>query len=354
MKICFFTSGVFPVNNKQVKAIEHWTAELAEELTKRGHKVHIFGEKSSIGDFILRKPSFDYSYASLIDKSKSEAYIDIFFTECLEYAEKNDIDIIHDQTSNVGVLTLAKYSKKPVVTTLHVTRDNPDYKILYGNLDYTYNIAPSEFVKNASFLKINQIIHHGLKIDNFKYNDIPEDHFVSIGRIIESKGQLDAIKAALIANKKLKIGGYPIDSAESKAYFDKVISETDANRDHIEYIGRVEKQNIPLTMGSAKGFLMPILDSEAFGLVMIEAMASGTPVIAYDSGPVREIVEDGVTGFVVPKGDINALSQAMKNIESIDRKLCRQKVEEKFGFVKMVDQYENIYKELINNHGRNN
>lgn len=348
MKICLFTSGVFPVRQDTIKAIEFWTFELAESLSKNGHEVHLFAARGSEGNFVLHPPKGGTNPHDKLQKSSNYyPYLIEYFVECLDYAGKNNFDLIHDQTSAAHLLPLAKYSDVPIISTIHVIRDNPDLKTLYERNHTVFNIAPSQYLADASNLITDKVILHGTDLDNFSFCSKGEE-FISLGRIIPEKGQKIAVEAANIAKEKLTIAGYKIQTSESEKYFNELISEIEDSK-LVNFVGKIERDRVAEFMGRGRALLMPIQPGEAlaFGLVMIEAMACGTPVVAFDVGPVREIVEDGVTGFVVKLNDIDAFVAAMKKVDQLDRKACREHAMKKFSRSRMVSEYEEAYKEVV-------
>jgi len=182
-----------------------------------------------------------------------------------------------------------------------------------------------------------------------------------LGRLVPQKGVEDAIKTCIITNERLSIGSqFPGPYEVSPYYRTSVVPFLDDPK--IEKIGMVTTRRRAELLGRAKGLLFPIKWEEPFGLVMIEAMACGTPVIAYNRGSVSEIVKDGVTGFiidsdnenrpgrgnwVIKKQGIEGLVEAIKRIGEIDRAACKKHVEKHFTVEKMVTSYEEVYQKIL-------
>lgn len=348
MKIAFLTTGVFPVCRDTIKATEYWTFELAEEMTRRGHEVIVFGAADSEGNFKVIAPTHPIPYKSLERSYNYYPYLTKFILESAEYCVKNHIDLVHDQTTVPYVILLSSQFGCPVISTLHTVKNNVDLKDFYKYNPYTYNIAPSHFAKEASEISINKVIHHGLNPERFPFSETGGESFISIGRFVESKGQIDALMAAEIADLELKIGGYSIETPNSKSYYTN-LQNLVKNSKFSSLIGKVPKHDVGKLFSQSKALMMPVKDDEAFGLVMIEAMLCGTPVIAYDRGPVKEIVKDGVSGIIVPKDNIEALAKAMLEVGKISRKKCREYAEEHFSFKRMADDYEATYQAVTRN-----
>jgi len=190
--------------------------------------------------------------------------------------------------------------------------------------------------KNVNYL---DTVYNGINLSEFKFCEKPKNYFLFMGALGEHKNPKEAILAAKKAKVKLILAG----GKKREPYFSKEIKPLIDNK-QIKYIGEVsDKKRIDLCK-YAKGFIFPIKWQEPFGLVMAEAMACGTPVIAYPNGAVNEVVKNKKTGFIVK--NVAGIVKAIKNIDKIERKECRKYVEENFTVEKMVDDYEKIIKKL--------
>ena len=187
-------------------------------------------------------------------------------------------------------------------------------------------------------------VYNGVNLEDFTFNSKPQDYFVWLGRIHYGKGLWNAVHAAKISKEKLIIAGNITCETDEK-YFQSVKPMIDGRK--IKYIGEVGPKEKNKLLGGAKAVLFPTIWEEPFGLVMTEAMATGTPVIGFNKGSVSEVVKNKVTGFVV-KND-KEMIKAIKKIDMIDRNECRKHVEKYFTVEKMVDEYEKIYKKIILN-----
>lgn len=345
MKIGFFTTGFDPVKEDTVKATEHFVYDLASLLSRRGNQIYLFGAHGSKGNFHVVNPKASgKTLSSLNNLHEYDCYVAQNFLDFVDFCHLKKIDLLHEHTNEIPT-TLARYARIPVVSTLHGSREPGNLSTFYAKSDFMFRIAPSKSVIKASpDLRFYKTIYHGIDIDKYNFCDKPDDSFICLGRIVADKGPIDAIEAARISGEKLQCAGYPMD--ENDDYYKNFISKISFSQ-KVKYIGKVSRKDIPFFMSKGKALLMPTKIEEAFGLVMVEAMAVGTPVITYDRGTAREIVEDGVTGFIVKKDDIKAMAEAMKRIGTIDRKACRARVEKLFSIEKMVDQYEEAYREAL-------
>jgi glycosyltransferase involved in cell wall biosynthesis len=347
MKIGIFTTGFFAVNKETVKATEHFAYNLATDLSDRKNSVWVFGAKGSQGNFNVVYPkASERQLGEVKTLHEYDCYVAQNFCDFVDFCNKEKIDIIHEQSSELPV-TLARYANMPVVCTLHGDRPDSVLNSFYENCVNVSYISPSKSViKNSPVLEVSTVIPHGINIKKSIFNNEPEDFFISIGRMIPEKGHIDAIEASRRANKSIVVAGYPIDNPESQKYFLDVQNKSESY-EKSRFIGKVSRQDVSGLISRAKALVMPIKWDEPFGLVIIEAMAVGTPVIAYDRGAAREIIEDGKTGFIIPPDDIDKFAEAMGKIDTIDRGYCRKHVENNFNIEKMVDSYERYFQKII-------
>ena len=188
-------------------------------------------------------------------------------------------------------------------------------------------------------------VYNGIDLDRWKFNPQGGDKFCWSGRVIPEKGTHRAIEIAQKTGAEMHMAGFVYDGDKNNpdSYWNQKVRPLLGDKIRLDY---VPKEKLSDFYGNSKAFINTLEWEEPFGLVMIEAMACGTPVIAFNRGSVKEIVKDGVTGFVVDNED--EMIEAVKNIGSISREACRKHVEENFSIKKMVDSYIEIYKEFIN------
>jgi glycosyltransferase involved in cell wall biosynthesis len=174
---------------------------------------------------------------------------------------------------------------------------------------------------------------------------VPADApLVFLGRLEAIKGVHHAVAIASEARRRLIIAGNRVGTPSGNQYFEREI-RPHLDRERVTYVGEVDDAQKDSLLGGAAALLMPIEWDEPFGIVMIEALACGTPVIGLSRGSVPEVVEDGVTGFVVD--DVDGMVAAIGRIGDIDRRRCRESVERRFDVSRMVDDYEASYEQTI-------
>ena len=269
---------------------------------------------------------------------------------------KNDFDLVHDNSLYFLPLILGnELIPLPLIATLHVPITNfslPDIlKDLNISNDNNYYIAISDSQKQMiKNLKIFDVNYNGIDEKRFIFNDKSDNYLLWVGRIVPEKGLEKAIEVAIKTNMELKIAG----SIADRGLFEKQIKPIISRQKNIIYLGEKLGQNLVKLYQKAKILLFPIDWEEPFGLVMVEAMACGTPVIAFRRGSVSEVIKDGEAGFICPPGDLDCMVKTVKGIYEVPeekyramRHACRKHVEENFTVEKMVDGYEKVYQQVI-------
>jgi len=319
---------------------------LTEGLIKRGHDLTLFAsgdsETSAKLVSVWDKNLFDQK-VSMKDQKPNLLNL----SEATKMSGK--FDILHSHF-DVYDQFFVPFSKSIVVSTLHNTIEGNTSNItrrpIFEHYKHHNFISLSYSQRDQAPEDMNFVgnVYNGLKIKNFKFNPSPKEHFIWIGRFTPNKGANEAIQAAKKAGVKLKLAAGEFHTLEEEKYFnDKVKPHLDGK--NIKFVGEISRKEKSDFFGNAKGLLNPIKWSEPFGLVMIEAMACGTPVIAFNNGAAPEIIENKKHGFVVK--DITEMTKAIKKIDQINRKSCRKRVEKNFTVEKMVQEYEKIYHKIL-------
>lgn len=264
-------------------------------------------------------------------------------SEMVGRAQQGDYDILLIHPIDRGLLFGRLIPKIPVVYTLHdpISPWRADvYKRFLTPNQHLISItdAQRQPAPNLPFLAT---IYHGIDPDLFSFVENPDNSVMFVGRIVPDKNAAGAIKAARLADVPLRLfGQIPPKATE---YFDNEVNpQLD---DNIKYGGYLDRKRLAKQYGRAKALLAPIQLEESFGLVFIEAMACGTPIIAFRRGSVPEIVVDGKTGFIVDT--VEEMAEAIKKIDTIDRQACRNHVLEKFSNQRMVERYDTVLRSLL-------
>ncbi len=341
LKIAQIAPLWFPTPPKKYGGIERIIHYLTEELTKRGHKVTLFAS----GDSKTKAKLVSVTKKSLI--SQKIPWHDWCWNNLnysLAFERAGDFDIIHSHWTPMGMF-FQRFTKVPVLHTFHNIPSKNDHRwqvLKHYQKDSNVIFISKKEKENCPLrFKREFVIYNSIKISQFQFNQKPEDYFIWVARISPQKGTHNAVTIAKKAKIKLILVGQLQPMYEE--YFKKEIEPNLGNK--IKYLGEFSQKELSPLYGKAKAFLYPIEWEEPFGLCMAEAMACGTPVIAFNRGSVPEVVKDGKTGFVVE--NIEEAIEAVKNIDKIKRENCRKWVEEKFTIKKMVDEYEKVYYKLV-------
>jgi len=374
LKIALLAPLKRPINSQTTVSRNRIVLEIAEGLVKRGHSVTVFGTSDSQ---IPNVEIVGIVPKGLVDLSPSEnpfytdtAYITHAVMKLL--SEQEQFDIIHNHMYPEFLPLIALgLIKKPLVTTVHSQVTAELRMALSDTYGSSVLVSISQSAQQALGLN-SRLIYNGINTDFFVPGISGEKSYLLFvgrmskakenGKFMDPKGAVNAIKVAQNSGENLKIVG----NVEDKKFYDELIAPHLSDR--IQFVGQISseqtltREEMRNLFQDAKAFIFPILWEEPFGLVMIEAMSCGTPVIAYNRGSVSEIVRDGLTGFIIDsdnedrpgkgswmikKQGIEGLVEAVKRIGEIDRSVCRKHVQENFSVEKMVEGYEKIYTEII-------
>jgi len=311
---------------------------LTEELVRQGQEVTLFASGDSLTNAKLIPAC---SRALRLDNKCIDplAHHMALIERVMQY--KDEFDIIHFHIDYLH-FSMSRREALPQLTTLHGRLDIPDLVPLYREF-YEMPVVSISDAQRAPlpWLNWHGTIHHGMPEDRLLPCAERGGYLAFLGRISPEKGLDRAIEIALQAEMPLKIAA-KVDRAD-KEYFEHDIKPR-LNSELIEFIGEISDQEKNEFLGKAAAFLFPINWSEPFGIVLIEALACGVPVVAYPFGSVPEIIEDGVSGFLV--NNVEEAVRAVKNIARIDRKKCRESFELRFSAKRMAQDYKSIYSRI--------
>ena len=312
---------------------------LTEELVSLGHEVTLFasGDSMTKARLIAACPE---SLRLSPDSIDSTARHLVLMEHVLKL--KDEFDIIHFHIDYLH-FPLSAREQYAHVTTLHGRLDIPDLIPLYEAYPRMPVISISKAQRNPlPHLNWQGTVHHGLPKNQYKFHRREGNYLAFLGRSSPEKGLDQAIEIAKAAGMPLKIAA-KVDKTDQE-YFDSCIRPL-LESSLVEFIGEVGYPEKNDFLGNAAALLFPIVWPEPFGLVMIEAMACGTPVIAYPFGSVPEIMTDGVSGFVVQ--DVNGALDAIQKVDQLDRKRVRAYFEQRFTTERMASDYMAIYERVV-------
>jgi glycosyltransferase involved in cell wall biosynthesis len=304
-----------------------------------GHEVTLYASGDSVTKARLK--AISHKALRLGNHNIDPVADHIYLAECV-YQDSDQYDIIHSHIDYIPY-SLYRRMKTPNVNTLHGRLDIPNLNNLYLEFDDIPLVSISDYQRfPLSWANWVGTVYHGLPLDLYKYNEGKGDYLAFIGRIVPEKRIDLAIEIAKKAGMPLKIAA-KLDK-EEKNYYQNVIAPL-LDDPNIEYIGEIGEDQKNDFLGNALALLFPIDWPEPFGLVMIEAMACGTPVIARLHGAVPEVMEHGVTGYIIK--DVDEAIRAVKNVSGLNRSLCREVFERRFTASRMAQDYLKIYEKLI-------
>jgi glycosyltransferase involved in cell wall biosynthesis len=258
------------------------------------------------------------------------------------YEALTGCDIIHDHTLLGPAWALASGHSR-VVTTCHGPFGGPLSAIYRRYAKQLPVVAIShDQARRAPDVMVDRVIHHGLDPAAYPVGGGDGDYLMFLGRMTPSKGVRQAVLAARAAGRRLIIAAKAREDAEQAYFRDQVVPLLG---DDVEYIGEVGGDEKLALLGGATALLNPIQWPEPFGLVMIEAMACGTPVITCPHGAAPEIIDDGVTGYFA--NSIDELARTIARVDRLDRQACRTAVRERFSTTRMVDNHLALYEQLV-------
>lgn len=339
MKIAQVAPLMEAVPPKLYGGTERIVAYLTDALVALGHDVTLFASGDSITDAKLEAV---WPQALRLDPTIRDYIAPLVVMQEVIAERAHEFDIVHLHIDYLGFPILRR-SGVPFVTTLHGRLDLPELKPLYRR----FNDVPVVSISDSQRVPLPEAdfastVYHGLPENLLHAGPGNGGYLAFIGRISPEKAPDAAIRIAARAGMKLKIAA-KVDRVD-QAYFEEVVEPLLGHGD-VEFIGEIGDDRKSEFLGNAAGVLFPIAWREPFGLIMIEAMACGTPVIAMRNGSVPEVIDDGLTGFIVDSED-EAVA-AVARIGELDRRRVRQTFDRRFTARRMAEDYVSVYRQLI-------
>jgi glycosyltransferase involved in cell wall biosynthesis len=313
---------------------------LTEQLVEMGLDVTLFatGDSQTRATLAAVCPH-PYSEERSVDPKVAEC---LHISEIFECAA--EFDIIHNHFDFLP-LTYSGLVETPVVTTIHGFSSPAIIPVYKKYNDRGHYVAISDSDKSPQ-LDYIATIHHGIDIAQFPFSGVAGNYLLFFGRIHPDKGVYEAIQVAQHIGMKLVIAGIIQDQDYFTAKVEPYVDGTT-----VEYIGSVGPDQRADVLGGALALLHLISFDEPFGLSLVESMACGTPVVAFNRGSMPEIIRRGATGFIVD--DIEGAISAVAKIGSVDRSECRADVERRFTSARMASDYVRVYQEILNGEASN-
>ena len=311
---------------------------LTEELITLGHEVTLFASGDSVTSARLEA---SWPRSLRLDGSVRDPHaLHMMMLERV-YQRAADFDFLH---FHLDYYPFSLFSRQPTpfVTTLHGRLDLPEHQPVFD----TFSTIPVVSISNAQRRPLPQAnwvrtVHHGLPQDLLQPKPVKPSYFAFLGRIAPEKGVDRAIRIAQHCGMPLKVAA-KVDNVDREYFEEQILPMIKSAR--VDYIGEINDSQKSEFLSGAVAVLVPIDWPEPFGLVMIEAMACGTPVIAFNRGSAPEVIEDGLTGFIVE--DINGAIGAVDRLSHLSRERIRRRFEQRFTARRMAQDYLSVYRSM--------
>jgi glycosyltransferase involved in cell wall biosynthesis len=333
LKIAQLAPVAMPVKPGEGDSIEQLVSLLTEELVRRGHGVTLFavGDSETTAELRSIYPRGYREREEIWDWRVPET-----LNAASAFEQASAFDVLHSHTYHFA-LPFTRFTSTPVVHTYHVQL-GPEVVEGFRRYPETKLVAISEFQRSElqGFDDV-PVIHNGIDAGAFPFAAKGGDYLAFLGRMIPSKGAAEAVRVARELDFPLIMAGPSTD------WFERDVRPAVDDRS-IRYLGPVDPAGRNELLAGAAALLFPITYPEPFGLVMVEAMACGTPVAAFGVGAVPEVVEQGVGGCWVPPD--GSLGEAVRSAVQLDRHRVREAAVERFDYGRMVDAYERLFRRL--------
>lgn len=313
---------------------------LSRELKNRGHDVTVFSCHGSDAEFRVVSLADD-DWAQDLGTPEQRVREATYLRRVYQYLKRDHFDIVHEHNEYPGImLAHTLHVPFPVIATVH-GYVGPKERTFLREVDREIGLVAISDAQKAGAPDVNwdAMVHNAVDLDQLRLENKKQDYLVELARISPQKGQHIAIQVARRAGKPLVLAGKLDADPQARAYFESQIQPHLGNG--VEWIENVAGDEKKELLANASAMLFPILWEEPFGLAMVEAMASGTPVIAFARGAAMELVVPGVSGFLGET--VEDLVALVDRAGDIDPARCRESVSDRFGPERMADEYESAY-----------
>ena len=337
LRIAVVAPPFFEIPPQGYGGIEAVVALLVDGLVRRGHDVTLLAAGPP-GTTARTIATFDEPQAARLGRPEPEL---LHAARVAGHLQDLDPDVVHDHSA-VGP-AFARDRPYPTVVTSHgpATGDWGEYLAAAGDDLHLVAISDAQ-VRLAPDLPWRRVVHNAIDVESVPFVEQKDDYVVWLGRLSPDKAAHLAIDVARKSGKRIVLAG-KCSEPDERAYFeDQVRPRLGPDVEYVDELSAEEKYEL---LGRALAFVFPLQWEEPFGMVLIEAMACGTPVLALARGAVPEVVVDGVTGFV--RNDPEELVAAMERVGDIDPAACRTHVEDNFSPERMVGAYEEVYRDCV-------
>jgi glycosyltransferase involved in cell wall biosynthesis len=346
MKIAQISSVYLSIPPKTHGGTERIVYHLCRQLSRRGHQVELF----SSGDSRVDCPLHSVLPVACQDDPNSTIYLEKEFETRNTYnlyRQAERFDLIHAHWPTLAAYFSPFTNTPTLITYAYIEKELHEY--YRKHFPQCFPVCISQAQARMLGDESIPVVYNGIDLNEVPFNNQAEDYFIIVGRMTPGKGIAEAIRIAKKARVKLLIIGHVTTHLPwSGDYFSREV-RPHIDGDRIKYIERLPYPETLKMIGRARGLLFPLQWDEPFGLVAVEAMAAGTPVLAYRRGSMPELIKNGETGYLLENED--EMVEMFCRIETLERARCREWVQERFSVEQMVDGYEKLYKKVADGHG---
>lgn len=342
MRIAITADPYLPIPPSHYGGIERVVDFVVQGLVSRGHEVTLFAHPGSTVTARL-VPYGHPPHRNRLNQSK-----ELIQVGSRLWKMRHEIDVVHSFGRLAALLPILPLRSFPKIQSYQ--REIPQtgvrraHRISGGSLRFT--ACATHMYAGRGLPGVWRTVFNGVNLDTYSFVSevAPDAPLVFLGRLERCKGPHHAIAIAKRAGRRLLIAGNVVRSGPDSGYFDQEVAPS-IDGDRVRFVGEVDDGQKSELLGRASALLMPVEWDEPFGIVMVEAMACGTPVIAFDRGSVREVVRPGVNGFI--GSDVDEAAKAVENLRQIRRGDVRRDAEGRFGSGVIVSEYISLYHDLI-------
>jgi len=314
---------------------------LTEELVRRGHDVTLCASGDSVTDAELLS-IYPRSLRTAVDLADPWPYA--WLHSALSLKDAHEFDIIHNHAGELLMAMSHLVPDVPMLSTMHCLI-TPDTKFIWDHYRGYYNTISQRQRQGMPPVvggKFAGVVYNGIDVDTFPYQERKEDYILFLSRISVDKMPHLAVEVARRTGRRLIIAG-KVDPVDEHYFFSMVAPVVDGKQ--VQFVGEADAKLKRELYSRAYCLLLPLCWEEPFGLVVVEAMACGTPVIAFDRGSMRELIVDGETGYIVR--DLDEMAEAVHRVDRLDPARCRRHVRQNFDAPVMADSYLQVYQRML-------
>jgi glycosyltransferase involved in cell wall biosynthesis len=349
LRIAIVAPLVTTISEPQQGGSQALLADLAVGLTGRGHDVDVFASTGSVipGAHVVDTGTDSATLAeALVRPDQPRRHlpaVDDAYEHVFGMVERGDYDVVHSHGFDPPALRRARAGRAPIIHTIHLPPEHEAAAALreaQGRSEPGIVVGVSESQARAwsSLVRFDRVIRNGVPVDRIPWSDRPGHGVVFAGRLSAEKGAATAIQIALMSDERIDLYGTAYDEDYARAL--RLRHEGDPR---VAFHEAVPRSELWRRLASARAVLCPSDWDEPFGLVAAEAQAAGTPVVAFARGGLTEVVDHGTSGFLVEPGDVEGAASAIRSVDTLDRRRCRQHAVDHLDLVACLAGYEALY-----------